>query len=75
MRGRVYCSTGNSIFVNHSLVSDNSSVFTSLSKFTNLTIPIIVATVASNGYFIIYLGSNIETSLGQTIGIDWFISN
>ena len=75
MRGRIYCSTGNQLFMNNSLATTNSSIFTNLSSFTTLTIPSIAASVCSNGYFTIYLGSNIETSPGQTISIDWFLTN
>jgi hypothetical protein len=51
------------------------SIFTNLSSFTTLTIPSVIASVCSNGYFTIYLGSNIETSPGQIISVDWFLTN
>jgi hypothetical protein len=74
-RGRIYCSTGNQLFINNSLVTENSSVFTNISRFINPSIPSISAVETSSSYFIIYLSNIIESSPGQTIAVDWFIVN
>ena len=61
--------------MNNSLVTENSSVFTNISRFINPSIPSISAVETSSSYFIVYLSNTIESSPGQTIAVDWFLVN
>ena len=61
--------------MSNNLVNDSSSVFTTVSRYVNPTIPAITVTETAQNYFVISLSSAIETSPGQTIAIDWHIVN